>query len=167
MSCSTFSYKFCLVLTGLHWSWNRRVLKFQHFSIQFWKFWKIIKGVDHFAFVCVCMFGGGGGLGGRGVGEEENPASPQTMFDKLYLTLSAPASLINIHLLLTISVQNQLFCCENMGIDHTLQAIQYEKLNAHKLLKGKYIYHLGEFRNTSFVVFGAERVNTPPFGWKE
>ena len=81
--------------------------------------------------ICVCVYV----WGGEGVGEEENPASPQTMFDKLYLTLSALASLINIHLLLTISVQNQLFCCENMGIDHTLQAIQYEKLNPPKLKK--------------------------------
>ena len=92
--------------------------------------------MDHFAFVCVYVWGGEG-VGGEGVGEEENPASAQTMFDKLYLTLSALASLINIHLLPTISVQNQLFCCENMGIDHTLQAIQYEKLNPPKLLKRK------------------------------
>ena len=30
-------------------------------------------------------------------------------------------------------------------------------------LKGKYGYHLGEFSNTSFVVFGAERVNKDSF----
>ena len=45
-----------------------------------------------------------------------------------------------------------------MGIDHTLQAIQYEKLNSPKLFKRKDGYHLGKFSNTSFVVFGAERV---------
>ena len=69
-----------------------------------------------------------------------------------------PSKFINIHLLLTISIQNQLFCCENIRIDHTLQAIQYEKVNS-PCLKGKYGYHyLGEFSNTLFVVFGAERV---------
>ena len=48
----------------------------------------------------------------------------------------SPIKFINIHLL-TISIQNQLFCCENIGIDHALQTIQYEKLNSPKLYKRK------------------------------
>ena len=45
-------------------------------------------------------------------------------------------------------------------MDHTLQAFQYENQSSPKLFKGKvYGCHLGEFSNTSFVVFWAERVN--------
>ena len=49
-----------------------------------------------------------------------------------------------------------------MGIDHTLQAIQYNKRNSPKLFKRKYGYHLREleFSNISIVVFGAEKVET-------
>ena len=57
---------------------------------------------------------------------------------------------INVYLLLTIPIQNKLFRCENIGIDHILQAIQYKK-NLPNCLKGKYRYLLGEFSNT-FVV---------------
>ena len=39
------------------------------------------------------------------------------------------SKLINIYPLLTISIQHKLFCWGNKRIDHTLQAIQYEKLN--------------------------------------
>ena len=67
---------------------------------------------------------------------------------------------INIHLLLTVKIQNELIFCENIGIDHTLQAIQYEKKKSPKLFKrtGRIGYCLGQLSNTSFVVFGAERV---------
>ena len=54
--------------------------------------------------------------------------------------------------LLTIPTQNKLSCCENIGTDHKLEALQCENFFP-KLLKGKYGYHLGEFSNTSFVVF--------------
>ena len=49
----------------------------------------------------------------------------------------SPSKFISINLLLTISIQNQLFCCENIGIDHTLQAIKYEKPISPKLFKRK------------------------------
>ena len=53
------------------------------------------------------------------------------------LNPSRPSKFINVHLLFTISIQNQLFCCENIGIDYILQAIQYEKLHSPKLFKKK------------------------------
>ena len=63
----------------------------------------------------------------------------------------SPASLINIYLLLTISIQNKLFCCENIGSDHTLQAIQYEKQVLQTFFK--------ESMDTSyFAMFRAERL---------
>ena len=34
-----------------------------------------------------------------------------------------------------IRIQNKLFCCENIGIDHTLQTVQNEKLDSPKLFK--------------------------------
>ena len=42
-------------------------------------------------------------------------------------------NLVYVYLFLTISIPNKLFCCENMGINHKLQAIQYEKKNYLKL----------------------------------
>ena len=56
---------------------------------------------------------------------------------KLGLSFFSPSKFINIYILLTISIQNKLFCCENIIIDHTLQAIRYEKLNSPKLFKRK------------------------------
>ena len=50
-----------------------------------------------------------------------------------------------------------------IGNDHTLQTIQYLKHHSPQLVKGKYGYHLKEFKNTSIiVVFGSERVNFLP-----
>ena len=56
-----------------------------------------------------------------------------------------PRQFINTYLLLKISIQNRLFCYENLGIDHTLQAIQYQKQNSPKLIKRKVWIH---FRRT-------------------
>ena len=72
------------------------------------------------------------------------------MVDVPFLALSAPSTLPVSYLLLIISIQNQLSCCENIGIDHTLQAIQYEK----QILPNC----LGKFSNLSLVMFGVERV---------
>ena len=33
------------------------------------------------------------------------------------------SSFINVYLLITISIQNKLFCCENTVADHTLQTV--------------------------------------------
>ena len=73
-----------------------------------------------------------------------------------------PSQFINIHLLLTVSIQNQLFCCENIEYDHTLQATKYEKLSSPKLFKRKAWISFRRISNTSFVVFGAEKVKKSP-----
>ena len=70
---------------------------------------------------------------------------------------------ISIYLLLTLSIQNKCLCCENIRTDHIVQAFQYEKRHFPKLFKGKYGHHLGDFSNTSFFVFGAERFLTQEF----
>ena len=81
-----------------------------------------------------------------------------TLCMQVLLTLSSPA---NIYLLLTISIQNRLFCYESVGIDHTLQVIQYENqiLQNCLKLKGNCGHHIGKDSNASFVTFEAERVN--------
>ena len=40
-----------------------------------------------------------------------------------------------MYLLLSISIQNKLFCCENIAIDNTLQDFQHEKQILPKCLK--------------------------------
>ena len=76
------------------------------------------------------------------------------------LTLSASASLFNVHVLLTISIQNMLFCVKKVGIDQTPQAKVKRKILSN-CLTGKYGYHSGEFSNdfnSSFVVFGTKKI---------
>ena len=68
-----------------------------------------------------------------------------------------PSNFINI-CLLTVSKQNMLYC-EKVGIDHTVHLCNMKRKILSKCLKGKYGYHLREFSDTSFIVFGAERVN--------
>ena len=58
-------------------------------------------------------------------------------------------------------MHNKLFCCENIGLDHTLQAIQYEKKNNPKLFKRK--VHM----DTVFIEISAQlRKNARPDGQK-
>ena len=47
---------------------------------------------------------------------------------ELLLTLKfSPSKSISTYLLLAISLQNRLFCWENVGIDHTLTSYPIEK----------------------------------------
>ena len=78
--------------------------------------------------------------------------------DRTVVNPFSPGKFMNIYLLLTISIQNRSFRFENMGIDHTLPAIHYEKKNSPKLFLRNVWPWLGEFGNTSFVVIGAEMV---------
>ena len=59
---------------------------------------------------------------------------------------------INIHPLLTISIQNMFFCCENIGADHTLQDQILITKFSQNYLNRKYGYYLGEFSNSSSVI---------------
>ena len=38
-----------------------------------------------------------------------------------------PSKIINVHLLFTVSLQNKLFCCQNIGIDHTCKLSNMKK----------------------------------------
>ena len=52
----------------------------------------------------------------------------------------SPSKFIKTCLLLTASIQKQLFGRENRGIHHTLQATQYKEKNYSKLFKRKVQY---------------------------
>ena len=68
-------------------------------------------------------------------------------------TLSAPASLST-----SIFSLKYLFCCGNIGKDFAIASFHIQRKSLPNCLKGKYGYHLGEFSNISFVVFGAGTV---------
>ena len=52
-----------------------------------------------------------------------------------------------------------MFCCANIVINHTLQAIQYEKKKSPKLFKRKVWMPFRRIYQHLFVMFGAEEVN--------
>ena len=70
----------------------------------------------------------------------------------------SPSKFIDIYILLKISIQSNLFCCGNIGKDFAIASFHIQRKSLPNCLKGKYGYHLGEFSNISFVVFGAGTV---------
>ena len=56
----------------------------------------------------------------------KNSDSNSLQFPGSHLTLPLTDwQFINIYILLTISMQSVLFCCENIGTDRTLQVIKH------------------------------------------
>ena len=77
----------------------------------------------------------------------------------LFVNPFSPSQLISVLFLLTLSTQNNLFGNENIVNDHTRQSISKMKNNILPTSSQRhYRDSLGEFCNTSYGVFGAERV---------